>query len=159
MNKFEFVNPSLFKGVSAEKAVEELERIKEKHGELQPEFVVDESRDKDAVLHCCFQWDDTKAAELYRKEQARKLIGNIIVTVEEENVTIKVRNFVNVRIEDNGGRTYIPTREVFNNDVSYNDLLSQAKEDAARFVRKYHQIEEANNAKASLLAFINGIQQ
>ena len=54
----------------------ELARIERKYGSLTPESVVDESRDVNAVLHNCFEWDDAVAAEKYRHTQARHIIGN-----------------------------------------------------------------------------------
>lgn len=154
MQKYEFQNPSLWKGVSAETAAAELERIRQKHGILKPELVVEESRSKKAVLHKCFQWDDAKAAEAWRTQQARTLIGNIYVVVTDEQVSCRVRALVNVSTAASPGRSYIPITEAIHDDAAYKDLLAQAKEEMSSFVGKYNQIAELNPVKAEMLKAI-----
>ena len=83
--------------VSAQAAGEELERIGAKNGKIEPKAVVDESRPKKAVLHPCFEWNDKKAAERWRVQQARNIIGDIIIIREEVPEAPPVRAFVNVQ--------------------------------------------------------------
>lgn len=156
-NKYQFRNPGLWKGVSADKAAKELERIRTKYGILKPELVVEESRPKRAVLHECFQWDDTQASELWRKQQASDLIRNIVVVVVNENVSCSVRAMVNVSAVEGQKRSYIPITEAIHNDVAYKDLLDQAKDEMTSFVTKYSQIEELNPVKAEMLKTINAL--
>lgn len=158
MIQYKFKNPSLFKGITAGKAAEELERIREKHGYLSPEVVVDESRDPGAVLHRCFEWDDWKAAELYRARFAGDLIRNIEVVVNDKTVECNVRAFVNVRAAEGFQRSYIPIHEAMLNDVSKNDLMEQAKAEMQSFITKYAQLEELGNVKREMLYVINGIK-
>ena len=132
MEKYQFSVPSLYKGkVTADAAAAELERIREKHGILRPEIVVDESREASAVLHRCFQWDDKAAAESYRTQQARKLIDSIQVVIVNSDVHYSVRAFVNVRPAEDAGRSYTPMTEAIHDDKMYADLLSQAKDEMA----------------------------
>lgn len=69
-------------GVDAQTAGEELDRIRQEHGTLEPGTVVDESRPEEAPLHPAFEWHDPKAAELYREHQATNLIKQVRVVVE-----------------------------------------------------------------------------
>ena len=48
-----------------------LETIRDRFGEVTPELVLKEARHKDSVIHSDFQWDDEKAATLYRLDTAR----------------------------------------------------------------------------------------
>lgn len=156
MKKFEFRIPDLYKGkVTADDAAAELERIREKHGILRPELVVEESRDASAVLHRCFQWDDHKAAASYRKEQARKLIDSIQVVIVNSDVHCSVRAFVNVRPAEDAARSYTPLTEAIHDTQMYKDLLAQAKDEMSSFVSKYSQLEELNPVKAEMLKSIN----
>lgn len=154
-SKYQFSTPGLFRGVTAEEAANELIRIREKYGTLEPEYVVDESRDSDAVLHKCFQWDDRKAAELYRKRQAMALIENIKVVVSNERMDIVVRAFVNVSPAHGVPRSYHPTAEVIHSEEAYKDLLAQAKAEMESFITKYQQIEELNGVKAKMLEVLS----
>ncbi len=53
--------------VSAEVAFIEMERIRAARGDLTPALVVEESEAEDAPLHKCFEWDNGKAGDLYRR--------------------------------------------------------------------------------------------
>lgn len=153
--KYTFANPGLWKGLTAAAAATELERIRQKHGTLKPEAVVEESEPEGAVLHGCFQWDDTIAARLWRNEQAKALIRNIMVEVSDKTVTCTVRALVNVASEPTAQRSYVPITEAIHNETSYADLLKQAKQEMVSFVKKYNQISELNRVKAEMLKVIN----
>lgn len=157
--EFKFINPSLWGGITASDAMAELERIRAKRGELKPEYVVEESTDENAVLHKCFQWDDSIAAKMWRKEQAAALIRNITVTIVNENVSATVRAVVNVAKSDGKGRSYIPLTQAILDDVAYDDLLAQAKEEMESFIAKYSQLVELNNVKKSMMAVLAGIDE
>ena len=152
---YSFIVPRLWGNLSAEDAGKELERIREQYGELKPELVVKEAANPNSVLHHCFQWDDSVAAAAYRNEQARNLIKNIRVEIKTTNISCKVRAFVNVREEKEKPRNYVPIQSAILNEVAYNDLLQQAKEDMQSFITTYSQIEELNNVKAEMLKILN----
>lgn len=73
------------KNVDPQKAVDEIERIKRIYGAITAENIVSEAQKPDCILHALFEWDDTKAAEQFRLQQARNLINNIVVTVVHNN--------------------------------------------------------------------------
>lgn len=54
-----------------------LQALYDSHGMLTPTLVVDEARDPGHPLHSHFEWDDARAAEEYRLEQARGLIQKV----------------------------------------------------------------------------------
>ena len=158
MSNYKFKIPSLYKGLDEDAAVKELERIAEKCGALTPEILVAESRDDNAVLHGIFEWDDAKAAEGYRREQARKFLTNITYEVQREEVTITARLFVNTYTADKPDeRTYNKLPDVIKDKVAYKDLLEQAKRDAQNFVVKYAQLSEIGGVKIALQKFVAGI--
>ena len=157
MNIYKFKTPGLFPGVTAKEAAEELERIREKHGILSARVIVEESMDEKAILHRCFQWDDTKAAALYRESQARDLIRNLIVMVEETIIKGSVRAYVNVTPAQGQNRSYVPLYNAMLDDTARADLLNQAKRDSECFIAKYSQLEELNKVKEDMLYFINGL--
>ena len=154
--KYLFKTPSLWKGASADKAAEELERIRRVNGILTPELVVNESAAESAVLHKCFQWNDTIAAEKYRISQAQDLIRNLTVVVVNESINCSVRALVNVTNKFScGKRSYIPIAEAIVDEDAYADLLAQAKAEMESFVSKYSQLSELNSVKAEMLKTIS----
>jgi hypothetical protein len=159
MSNYKFITPGLWGDVTADEAVVELERIREKYGTLKPEMVVEESKPEGALLHKCFQWDDTKAADMWRKEQARQLIKNITVTVTNDSVSATVRAIVNVVTSESDKRSYVPLIKAIHDDASYQDLLGQAKADMESFIAKYSQLNELNAVKQAMLFALNGVEQ
>lgn len=132
--QYEWKLPGLF-SVEAQDAGEELERICDKHGALVPHDVVDESRPKTAVLHPCFEWDDPKAAELYREQQARQIIRCVVV-VQEDQKPQRVRAFHNVTAN------YEPVQVVVNDPVKLDKLLENAKAELRAFMVKYQILQQ-----------------
>lgn len=151
---YKFIIPGLCPGLTADQVAGELDRIRQAYGELKPEHVVEESRPKDALLHSLFQWNDTVAAEQWRKEQAAKIIRNVNVVVKNENINCTVRAFVSVSAGKDIARSYIPIKEAIVNKDAYADLLQQAKDEMSAFVRKYSQLTELNAVKAEMLKLL-----
>ena len=65
-------------------AAAELERIRKANKELRAADVVEAARPEDAPLHPAFTWDDSAAAEKWRRMEARQLIRAIVVKVDAE---------------------------------------------------------------------------
>ncbi len=95
---------------------EELEAIEYKDAAS----VVNAARKTKCELHKCFEWDDSKAGEEYRKDQARLIMRMITTTIEHEEdgeeISIRIRAFESVKFADEDGKaeknmTYIPIRE------------------------------------------------
>lgn len=71
-----------------------------KDGVLRPEDVVREARREDHPLHGEFEWDDSKAAESYRIDQARTLIRSVRVTVTVERRRFDTVYYVSDALKD-----------------------------------------------------------
>ena len=85
------------KGVDPSTACEELSRIHDKHDGLRNEDVLDESRPEEAPLHPIFEWDDSLAAEEWRKKQAGDVVRAVRI-VQPEGHTEPV--FIHVKVCD-----------------------------------------------------------
>lgn len=154
---YSFVVPGIYKDFTAEEAVNEFERITNKYGGFDPEYVVQESVQPGTLLHNEFEWDNTKAGHAYRIEQAKKLIRSIRVEIVNSTVSYNVRAYVNVRENKDESRRYVPIQKAIENDHAYADLLNQSKDEMTAFVTKYSQISELNAVKAEMLKAINSI--
>src|SRR5262245_36521457 len=65
---------------------EELSRIEDKRGRLTPEAVVAYAKSHpQSALNSWFTWDDRRAAQAYRLDQARELIRSVYVTIQTED--------------------------------------------------------------------------
>lgn len=152
---YSFRVPGLFGNLSAEDAAKELEKIRSNHGELRPEYVVEDAKDENSILHDYFDWDDSSAAAKYRAQQARVLINNIKVEVKTTKVFCNVKAFVNVVTDTNKLRTYVPINEVLADNTAYADLLSQAKDDMSSFIDKYNRVSELSGVTKEMLKVLN----
>ena len=109
------------KKVTPEVVGQELQRIHEKDGTLQPQAVVDAARPEDAPLHPAFEWDDFVAGEQYRNIQARSMIKTVQIESGEDS---EPRDPVYVRV----GRQdsfYEPIKKVVNAPDLFEAAFSQ----------------------------------
>ena len=117
MSKYLWRLKSLAKGIDANDAVEELERIERTYGRLTAENILSESRNPLAILHNLFNWDDEQAAEMYRMNQARTILNNIQVRTIS-NGSPKIIGVYEV-INRGPERTYKSIEAMNPNDVEY----------------------------------------
>lgn len=125
--------PGLF-AADPEKCYREIQTLKA----VTPENIVDYARDEGTELHKCFQWDDAKAAENWRKQQARTIICNLKVVVETKREDKEIRFYYH----DNTAKEYIHTIHIVRNEDEYKRLLVQAKRELQAFKERYKTIAE-----------------
>jgi hypothetical protein len=100
-----------------------LERLaRNNNGLLLVEHVLDEARKPTSILHKYFQWDNHKAAEAYRKAQARALIQKCTVTIEKAP-DVAIRAFVSLSTDQVDGGGYRMTAMVLSDDNLKGQLL------------------------------------
>lgn len=85
MLEYKWKLPGFAKGIDPAIAVQEIDRIQSIYGKVTPNWIVAESTDPSSVLHSAFEWDDTKAANAHRVQQARILINNIEVIIIDDD--------------------------------------------------------------------------
>lgn len=121
-----------------------LQSIYDQKGKLTPALVLDEARDPNHPLHHRFQWDDSKAAEAYRLQQARDLIRSVRVTYREateKEQSRAVRGFVAPRSPDKPNE-YIPVEEALADPLTRKLLLKQMERQWQDMKRQYgHMVE------------------
>ena len=117
-------------------------KLKKSKEGLTPESLLNVSRAANAPLHNEFEWDDSIAAEGYRKEQARNIIRHLIIVRTDVKEPIKDRAFVYVGEKKTG---YVPLDEALSNDKWRENLMASALRDMKFFVAKYRRLEELSN--------------
>lgn len=135
---------------------EELKRLAAANeGVLLPGHVVEAARPDGAVLHGRFEWLDTKAAHLYRLEQAEKLIRTAVSVVDPvtggpRGEPVRVRTWVNLSSERGPAGGYREIRAVMTNRDQREQLLQDARRELAAIRRKYRELEELSAIFAML---------
>ena len=106
-------------------------------GNLSPVAVVDAARAADHPLHDRFEWDDSKAGEAYRIEQARRMIRAVVTVVNAAGAEIKTRAFVALSTTKGTAEPYISINAVTSSNDLMEVLLADARRDAESFAAKY----------------------
>lgn len=142
--------------VSAEVAGQVCERLAQEN-RLTGKALVEESRPEDAPLHRYFEWDDTKAAELYRERQGRDLIAHLII--EPENVDDEEKEVKVVRAFYNVDETpeYHPIERILTNEDLHQKLLERARTELMIFKGKYETLLELGSVISAIDEFMKGV--
>lgn len=121
-------------------------------GGLTAQRLVDVSRPESAPLHDDFEWNNDKAAEMFRQEQARHMIQNIVVIADETPKQEQTRAFVHIVTEENTEGSYEPIHVVLHDEDKTAILIKCAERELAAFRAKYAGIK----AFARILSDIDG---
>lgn len=130
--------------VKAQDAGEHLAQLEAVHGSVTAQMVLDDSRPDDALLHPCFTWDDFKAAEKCRRQEAKELIGNLVTVhvvekADEAPKEVRIRAFSNV---SNGkeSATYMTTLVAMSDEEKRNTILENARREMQVFIHKWESL-------------------
>jgi len=74
--------------------IDRLRSLETDNGELTPDRVVEDARQKSSPLHDLFEWDKSKAAQAHWIDQARVIIGAVRVVVTNETTTVRAPVYV-----------------------------------------------------------------
>ena len=122
----------LFKA-DAEKVYSDLENITDK----TPQNVVDyAAAHPDSELYKCFTWDDSKAANEYRKQEARQVMCQLVYKDDKKD------DVPQIRVLQKASESYKPVKEIVRDKDEYKELLKRAKAELASFRERYKMLNE-----------------
>jgi hypothetical protein len=129
--------------VPAQEAGKELERISGEHnGVLKPAVIVQESRPEDATLHPCFEWDDPKAANLWREDQARSIVRSIrVIPDDSPQPDEPLLVYVHVATQDDGP-CYTTTARAMSDDELREQVIAQALAQLEGWRKRFEHLQE-----------------
>lgn len=131
-----------------------LEKLaKHNGGMLAVQEVLNAARDPMCILHKHFQWDDTKAAEAFRRAQARLLIQKCTVTIDKAP-DVQIRAFVSLSPDQHTGGGYRMTADVLSDD----DMKAQLLHDMMMMLAKWKkQINLLDRETAAIVEMLEGV--
>ena len=134
----------LFKA-DAGKVYADLEKIAEK----TPQNIVNyaQSHPK-SELYKCFTWDDTKAANEWRKYEARQVVR--LLVFEDDNTEEPTK----VRVLQKTADAYKPVTQIVRNEEEYKELLKRAKAELSSFRERYKTLVELEEVLEAIDALI-----
>ena len=125
-----------FYKADANKVAEEIMSIGE---EASPSDILDKARDESTELHKCFDWDDSVAAEKWRIFQARKIVGLLVISKNDENGS-KIPSPIRVFHKTDSG--YKPISLIVKNQDEYEKLVYRCGEELRAIKNKYSHLTE-----------------
>lgn len=124
--------------------------------------LLDASREEEAPLHSCFEWDDTVAAEQYRVYQARKVIGSIEIKYVKNDTPAHLeqsRYFINVAPNAPKVQGQFATIDIaFSNDKYRNTVLKDALRNLRAFQLKYNRYTELSGVFKAINDFADAVK-
>lgn len=130
-----------FNGADAQKVADEIGMIqRDESGNLKSQQIVDAARDNpNSELYKCFEWDDSIAAERYRRKQACDIMCHLVY-VEQE--VPKDRPEIRINYCTRVGEGFAETKKIVRNEDQYKSLLEKAWAELRSFKARYSMLEE-----------------
>jgi len=127
------------------------ELYEEHGGERLAQHVLDAAKAGDEHLAGYFEWDDSKAADAHRLQQARALIARVKVTLAQpdpEAEPIRVRAYISQKTLPAGDEeppvgSYVSFDDLAANPAAQKAVMEALSRDVARLRRKWRHLGEA----------------
>lgn len=123
-----------------------LDEVRNEHGKLTPQTVLESARDPEHPLHSRFEWDDSVAAEAWRQHQAHRLIRLAYVvykpTADSRDKHIRAFHAVRSESPDNGGFVYEPLEDIIQDDLKRQIVLRDMERDWVNLKGRYSDFIE-----------------
>ena len=121
---------------------EALQEIYDRRGQLDPDIVLEEARPPTSPIHDRFEWDDSVAAEAWRKEQAHSLIRSVKVVYRkpETDQRIEIRQWH--AVSSPAGHVYEPLEKVTSDPLLRQLVLRDMEREWKQLHGRYATFEE-----------------
>lgn len=103
-------------------------------GNLRASAVLARARNVHNPLHDCFEWDNGKAAQQWRLQQAGALIRTVKITTESGS---KVRAYYPVRATSSAETAYVPAKDVAESIDLRSNFRRQVSQEICGMVRRW----------------------
>jgi hypothetical protein len=131
--------------------IDEVLEVQKIYG-LTAENLLRKASKKSSSLYEFFDWDNSSAGEKWRLGQARNIINEIKIIVDDKemyafenvNVIIKDNEIQKNKISKFGIREYKPIVEIMNNEDYKNQLIQRALAEAIYWKNRHAQLIELN---------------
>jgi hypothetical protein len=103
---------------------------------LSARNVVDEARNKKNALHAYFEWDDAKAADRHRLDQARRLISSFEIVMVRNEKSYRVQEFVESTRKPEDKQGYVSLDSIVDDRQAARDFIEREMQLAENYVAK-----------------------
>ena len=148
-------NARLPKGITADIVGREIEAEQREHGVCSPRGLVDRERPETAPLHAYFEWDDVRAAEEYRVDQARTLVRSVVIVHEDSEAPAYVHVTITDAEDSEDREGYMDFRSAMRNPRHRRQVFMETLEQLNGLRQRYAEIREL----APVWAAIDAVQE
>lgn len=132
-----------------------VELTKRNHGNLTSVIVLADAKNVESPIHNLFEWDNSKAAEQYRRYQAKSMAKSLIlVRVDEQKKRVERTPFVTtVTISHSDGRehdAYVSTKQSRENPDYRRQVVERALAELARWIERWGDVQELTDLTLSV---------
>lgn len=152
-------------GADANAVGREIERVGKRLGKevdgLSAEDVVEAARVESSPLHGLFTWDDSEAAEEWRKYEARGVMRSIrIVKTDETGAESRSIVYAAVRVEGEKDRLYVPVSKAMRQDNLRRQMIAAAISGLEGWKARFCELaDEASFASSCVDAAIKDLRR
>lgn len=116
-------------------------------GYFTPESVVKDARREESPLHPFFEWDDQKAGEQWRLQQARLIVNHFEITVKDSQTdgktTIRAWHSVNIDVgQPVSQRVYVGVAEAMSQEKLRRQVVGNALRELRGWRDRYNTYQE-----------------
>ena len=154
---YKFKGATRKRGLDPEVVGAMFKKIENEHGGLTAELVVQAAKPKRSYIHDFFEWDDEKAGEVYRLEQARYLIRHIIIEVVGERET--PRAFITVVKGTPSQKVYLDTIQIMATPELRLQVLAMFLSELNVLRRRYAELLKFSNISEPFEALEEAVKQ
>jgi hypothetical protein len=110
---------------------QELGRMRKDKARITPENLVQRARAEDNPVHPYMTWDDSKAAESWRKEEARHLISHLLIVEVHKEQEVHQKAMYSLSTANNEPppvmeREYLTISEIKKDELAVQQLATRA---------------------------------
>ena len=143
--------------VSAQKVGEHLEMLEAQYGAVTRENFLESAAPEDSPFHKLFEWNDEKAAGLYRLQQSTQIINAVCIEVETDMGGIKkVDAYVNVKERGAEKAQYVNITTAMSQKDTRDTALKNAMLEMSWFRKKYESQKWYAQLKQPIEQFLAG---
>lgn len=143
-------------GVTAQVVGDTLKKLEAEHGIVTPAAVVSIARPRNAPFHQCFEWDDSRAADKFRLDQARLIIRSVeVVHIMENGKQERQLGYVSIAENKPGSSAYMNTPDALKDERYSAKIIEDAKSQLLGWRRRYGHLTEMVKEFASVVEAID----
>lgn len=130
--------------IKSEEEIGEILSCQDAEGNLSTDEVLKRASDESSLIHKYFTWDDSDAANEYRRMQARQIIRRVPVVYLHNGVEKTIPRFVSIIRPSDETRTrrYVDVVDLSSDDEARNEAVKEALREIRRWQDIYNSYNE-----------------